>query len=161
MRAQLKFYQVLIKVGNISPILSYSSWLDYRICLIESPGFYFSKWILGEVQFKKSLKSGLFNNKKVGFYSRKTPKTGLFTLPGALFKSGVVIKPIRYFTKAKIGKLQEWPKNRIVVKTWLNFSFWHIVSQAAREKAAQHFMVQSQFFFATAVLLLLLCAKRS
>jgi len=39
-------------------------------------------------------KSGLFDQ-KVGVYSRKTPKTGLFTLPGDLFKSGAAIKRIR------------------------------------------------------------------
>ena len=32
----------------------------------------------------------------MGFYSRKKPKTGLFTLPGALFKSGVALARIRY-----------------------------------------------------------------
>jgi hypothetical protein len=52
---------------------------------------------LGEVQFKKSLKSGLFNNdKKVGSIREKNPKTGLFTLPWALFKSGVALALIWY-----------------------------------------------------------------
>ena len=32
----------------------------------------------------------IVSNQKVGVYSRKTPKTGLFTFPGALFKSGPV-----------------------------------------------------------------------
>ena len=37
---------------------------------------------------KNPSKSGLFE-KKVGVYLRKNPKTGLFTLPGAQFKSGL------------------------------------------------------------------------
>ena len=32
----------------------------------------------------------IVSNQKVGVYSRKTPKTGLFTFPAALFKSGPV-----------------------------------------------------------------------
>ena len=44
---------------------------------------------------KNSSKNGLFN-RKVGFYSRKKTKKGLFTLPGALFKSGVALERIRY-----------------------------------------------------------------
>ena len=51
------------------------------------------------VNSKNPLKSGLFDQ-KVGVYSRKTPKTGLFTLPGALFKSGAAISRIRYLKKS-------------------------------------------------------------
>ena len=47
------------------------------------------------VNSKNPSKSGLFGQ-KVGVYSRKTPKTGLFTLPGALFKSGAALTRIRY-----------------------------------------------------------------
>ena len=32
----------------------------------------------------------------MGVYSRKPQKTGLFTLPGALFRSGAALKRIRY-----------------------------------------------------------------
>jgi hypothetical protein len=42
---------------------------------------------------KNPLNSGLLSQ-KVGVYSRKTRKTGLFTYRGALFKSGVAIKQI-------------------------------------------------------------------
>ena len=41
------------------------------------------------VNSKNASKSGLFDQ-KVGVYSRKTPKTGLFTFSGTLFKSGPV-----------------------------------------------------------------------
>ena len=44
---------------------------------------------------KNPSKSGLFEQ-KVGVYSRNTPKTRLFTLPGALFKNGAGISRIRY-----------------------------------------------------------------
>ena len=85
-------------------ILSWSfvwfTWLDkyiiYRIHLIATPGFYFSKWVFGWGSIQKNpSKSGLFDQ-KVGVYSRKTPKTGLFTLPGDLFKSGAAIKRMQY-----------------------------------------------------------------
>ena len=53
---------------------------------------------------KNPSNSGLFDQ-KVGVYSRKTPKTGLFTLPGVLFKSGAALKRIRYFpTLGNVGK---------------------------------------------------------
>ena len=60
-----------------------------------SPGVLFFKmdfWV--GFNSKYLSKSGLFS-KKVGFYSRKTPKTWLFKLHGALFKSGVAFKRIR------------------------------------------------------------------
>ena len=47
------------------------------------------------VNSKNPLKSGLFDQ-KVGFFLRKTTKTGHFTLPGALFKSGAALARIRY-----------------------------------------------------------------
>ena len=50
---------------------------------------------LGKVQFKKSLKKWTFPQKS-GVLFEKAPKTGLFTLPGPLFKSGVVLAQIRY-----------------------------------------------------------------
>ena len=46
--------------------------------------FKMSFWV--GVNSKNPSISGLFDQ-KVGVYSRKTPKTGHFTLPGALFKS--------------------------------------------------------------------------
>ena len=52
--------------------------------------FKMSFWV--GVNSKNPSISGLFDQ-KVGVYSRKTPKTGLFTLPWALFKS---IKRIQY-----------------------------------------------------------------
>ena len=58
--------------------------------------WYFSKWVLGDVQFKKSLKKWAFRQTKSGVLFEKTPKTGLFKLPGALFKSGVALEQIRY-----------------------------------------------------------------
>ena len=48
------------------------------------------------VNSKNPSNSGLFDQ-KVGFFSRKIPKTGVFTLPGVLFKSGAALKWIRYF----------------------------------------------------------------
>ena len=59
--------------------------MSYRIRFIATPGFYFSKWVFGWGSIQKIPQ----------VYSRKTPKTGLFTLPGALFKSGAAIKWIR------------------------------------------------------------------
>ena len=64
--------------------------------LDSNPGVVFFKmdfWV--GFSSKNPLKSGLLSQ-KVGVYSRKTPKTGLFTYRGALFKSGVAIKRIRY-----------------------------------------------------------------
>ena len=61
-----------------------------------SPGvlFFDMDFWMGVIS-KNPSKSGLFKP-KVGVYSRKTPKTGLFTLPGALFKSGAALKGIRH-----------------------------------------------------------------
>ena len=56
----------------------------------------------------------------MGFYSRKPPKTGLFTLPGALFKSGVALAQKRYSQKPasqntvgqkKVGQIQGGSSN--------------------------------------------------
>ena len=60
----------------------------YRIRDITGPGFYFSIWVFGWESIQKIPQN-------VGVYSRKPPKTGLFTLLGALFKSGAVISRIR------------------------------------------------------------------
>ena len=61
-----------------------------------SPGVLFvNNGIWVGVNSKNPLKSGLFQQ-KVGVSSRKTPKTRLFTLPGALFKSGAALARIRY-----------------------------------------------------------------
>ena len=57
-------------------------------------GCIFQNGFLGEVQFKIPQKVD-FSTKKVGLYSIKTPKTGLFTLPGALLKSGIALAWIR------------------------------------------------------------------
>ena len=55
------------------------------------------------VNSKNPPKSGLFKQ-KVGVYSRKTPKTRLFTLPGAQFKSGAAMTRIRYAINIIVGK---------------------------------------------------------
>ena len=60
----------------------------------------FQYGFLGGVNSKNPSKSGLFDQ-KVGVYSRKTPKTGLFTLPGAIFKSGAALKRIWYRKREK------------------------------------------------------------
>ena len=44
---------------------------------------------------KNSSKSGLFEQ-KMGFYSRKIPKTGLLKKGEVVFKSGAVYERIRY-----------------------------------------------------------------
>ena len=64
----------------------------YRIRDITAPGFYFSIWIFGWGSIQKI-------PQKVGVYSRKTPKTGLFTKPGALIKSGAALERIWYMTE--------------------------------------------------------------
>ena len=58
-------------------------------------GSFFSIWVFGWGSIHKSPKKWLFQQ-KVGVYSTKTPKTRLFTLPGALFKSGAALARIRY-----------------------------------------------------------------
>ena len=64
-----------------------------------SPGvLFFNMGFWVGVNSKNPPKSGLFKQ-KVGVYSRKTPKTRLFTLPGAQFKSGAAMTRIRYFKK--------------------------------------------------------------
>ena len=61
-----------------------------------SPGvLFFNMGFWVGVNSKNPLKSGLFQQ-KVGVSSRKPPKTRLFTLPGALFKSGAALARIRY-----------------------------------------------------------------
>ena len=50
----------------------------YRIRANATPGLYCSKWVLGEVQFKKSLKSGLFNKQKSGVLFEKKPQNRTF-----------------------------------------------------------------------------------
>ena len=61
-----------------------------------SPGvLFFNMGFWVGVNSKNPPKSGLFKQ-KVGVYSRKTPKTRLFTLPGAQFKSGAAMTRIRY-----------------------------------------------------------------
>ena len=60
-----------------------------------SPGvLFFNMGFWVGVNSKNPPKSGLFKQ-KVGVYSRKTPKTRLFTLPGAQFKSGAAMTRIR------------------------------------------------------------------
>ena len=44
---------------------------------------------------KNPSKSGLFDQ-KMGFYSRKTPKTGLLKRGEVVFKSGALLERIRY-----------------------------------------------------------------
>ena len=61
--------------------------------LLQPRGFIFENGFLGEVQFKKFFKKWTFQQKS-GVLFKKTPKTGLFTLLGALFKSGVALARI-------------------------------------------------------------------
>ena len=60
----------------------------YRIRVNAALGFYFLIWVLGWGSIQKILQ-------KVDFSKKKTPKVGLFTLPGALFKSGAALTRIR------------------------------------------------------------------
>ena len=62
---------------------------------MQPQGSIFQNEFLVGVNSKNPSKRGLFDQ-KVGVYSRKTPKTGLFTLPGDLFKSGAAIKRMQY-----------------------------------------------------------------
>ena len=62
----------------------------YRIRLIATPGFYFSKWVFGWGSIQKIPEKVEFLNKKGGLF-KKNPKKELSTLPGALFKSGAAI----------------------------------------------------------------------
>ena len=59
---------------------------EFHYCIhdIAALEFYFSIWVFGWGSIQKI-------PQKVGVYSRHTPKTGLFTLPRALFKSGAAI----------------------------------------------------------------------
>ena len=52
---------------------------------------------------KNPSKRGLFDQ-KMGFYSRKSPKTGLLKRGEVIFKSGAVLERIRY-TYIHIGKV--------------------------------------------------------
>ena len=76
------------------------------------------------VNSKNPLKSGLFDQ-KVGVYSRKTPKTGLFTLPGALFKSGAAMTRIRYIgiSKSEIHCVQCYICSELEKKAKINDIF--------------------------------------
>ena len=47
---------------------------------------------------KNPSKRGLFDQ-KMGFYSRKSPKTGLLKRGEVIFKSGAVLERIRYLPK--------------------------------------------------------------
>ena len=64
-------------------------------------GCIFQNGFLGEVQFKKSLERGLFDQ-KMGFYSRKNPKTGLLKRAEVIFKSGAILERIRYLIRTFI-----------------------------------------------------------
>ena len=71
---------------------------NYCIRLIATPEVLFFKMsfrVGTGVHSNNPSKSGLFDPKE-GVYSRKTPKTELFTLIGSLFKSRVAINWIRY-----------------------------------------------------------------
>ena len=72
-------------------------WHHYRIHFNATPGFYFSIWVFWWELFQKI-------PQKVRVYSRKPTKTGLFTLPGALFESGAALTRIRYSTCQSFSK---------------------------------------------------------
>ena len=72
-------------------IIKSTAHFEYRIhvnAALRPEVLFFNMGFWVGVNSKNPLKSGLFDQ-KVGVYSLKTPKTGLFTLPGALFKSGL------------------------------------------------------------------------
>ena len=78
-----------------------------------SPGvLFFNMGFWVGVNSKNPPKSGLFKQ-KVGVYSRKTPKTRLFTLPGAQFKSGAAMTRIRYTIYQ--SKIFFWLHHKIVL----------------------------------------------
>ena len=81
-----------------SLVLQTQKYIPYpRHC---SPGvLFFNMGFWVGVNSKNPPKSGLFKQ-KVGVYSRKTPKTRLFTVPGAQFKSGAAMTRIRYLNLA-------------------------------------------------------------
>ena len=57
--------------------------------------FNMSFWV--RFNSKNPSKRGLFDQ-KMGFYSRKSPKTGLLKRGEVIFKSGAVLERIRYAT---------------------------------------------------------------
>ena len=82
------YYQQMIWVGVIASM----AYIPYpRYCSPWVLFFDMGFWV--RVNRKNPSKSGLFEQ-KVGVYSRNTQKTGLFTLPGGLFKSGAAISRI-------------------------------------------------------------------
>ena len=114
-----------------------------------SPGvLFFNMGFWVGVNSKNPPKSGLFKQ-KVGVYSRKTPKTRLFTLPGAQFKSGAAMTRIRYIFQGVFPQLIDfcfsllvhqnyfsthhiWFKNNL--KNWCNQEQQHSFSFKMRQK---------------------------
>ena len=71
-------------------------WLiDTISAWLQPQGSIFQNRFLGGGQFKKSLKKWTFWPKSGGLF-KKSHKNRTFQFPGALFKSGAAIKPIRY-----------------------------------------------------------------
>ena len=83
----------------------------YRIRVYAAPGLYFSIWVFGWGSIQKIPQNVDFFSKKWGFIQGKTPKTRLFTLLGALFKSGAALTRIRYidqiFGKSSFTRKEE------------------------------------------------------
>ena len=65
--------------------------------------FNMSFWV--RFNSKNPSKSGLFYQ-KMGFYSRKTPKTGLLKKGEVVFKSGAVYERIRYLVGENLDYFQ-------------------------------------------------------
>jgi len=56
---------------------------------------------------KNPSKRGLFDQ-KMGFYSRKSPKTGLLKRGEVIFKSGALLERIRYLLRMMAGYANAW-----------------------------------------------------
>ena len=68
--------QLYTIIGNVKQRGDQSFYLKstYRICLIASPGCYFSKWVFGWGLIKKILQKVDFLTKKWGFIQEKPQK---------------------------------------------------------------------------------------
>ena len=84
----LKNCYALYYLPNIEVLKDVYCLYAVSVCL-QTWGSIFPYGFLGEVQFKKSLKSELFDQ-KMGFYCKKPPKTGLLKKGEGLFKSEAV-----------------------------------------------------------------------
>ena len=102
--------------------------------------FNMSFWV--RFNSKNPSKRGLFDQ-KMGFYSRKSPKTGLLKRGEVIFKSGAVLEWIRY-------TITDWFP--ILLLIWIHLCWWKIGSiinewNDNRETVGGIMTLQDSFFF--------------